>query len=136
MKEKQFLILFDASLTGKVDLDTTRCNFGKLFDLNPAELDRLFSGKPFIVKKDLCETNAADFALTLANAGCHCDVEAMPDISRDTTEESRHSDTRRMRHRRGPRPGATISDRRQNHRRLEDVEYFKELILSQSDAPA
>lgn len=135
MAEKLYQVIFDASLTGEFDLETTKRKIEKLFSLKQSALKRLFSGKPLVIKKNLCEDDAMQFAMRIAEAGCECVIERVLGEGSENLEENRKPDERRMRFRRNPRPGAIVPDRRRNIRRLDDAEDFEELILNQADIP-
>jgi hypothetical protein len=135
MTDKTYQIKFDATITGEFDLDMTRRRFKKVFDLTQPALEKLFSGKELLIKKDLSEENAMQFATKIADTGCECVIERVEDPSEDYYEENRASHDRRIRFRRDVRPAAVIPDRRQNIRRKEDIEHFEELILNHTEIP-
>ncbi len=120
-EEALFRIVFNGVTTGEYDLETTKKRFQKLFRLQAPKVEKLFSGKEYILKSNLAESVAMDFAFKLADVGCECAIESMPaddDISlAPDFVERRHSGERRIRFRRGPRPGAIIPDRRTNNGR-------------------
>lgn len=119
--QQRYRVVFSGVLTGEYDLDTTKQHFAKLFHLEVAKVDKLFTGKEFILKEDLEEDRAMTYAMKIAEAGCECYIETIPDKDDITQQagfvERRKADDRRQRFRRGPRPGAIIPDRRQNNGR-------------------
>ena len=84
-----------------------------------------------MIKKDLSEDAAMQFAMRVAEAGCECVIETMPGVQ----EQRKKSGDRRRQYRRDGRPSAVIHDRRKKIRRQDDVDYFEELILNASDIP-
>lgn len=135
MTDKLYQIKFDATITGEYDLHMTRRRFKKVFGLTQPALEKLFSGKELLIKKDLSEDSAMQFATKIADTGCECVIERILDESEEHYEENRDPHDRRIRHRRDSRPAAVIADRRQNIRRKSDIEYFEELILNHTDIP-
>jgi len=127
--------MFDATITDEYDLETTRQRFQKVFGLDQSQLDKLFSGKDLLIKKDLSESDAMQFAMKIADTGCECVIEQILAEGEENLEENREAYDRRIRHRRDARPGAIIPDRRRSIRRSNDAEYFEELILNQTGIP-
>jgi hypothetical protein len=135
MTDKLYQIKFDATITGEFDLNMTRRRFKKVFDLTQPALEKLFSGKELLIKKDLSEEGAMQFATKIADTGCECVIERIEDEGEEYYEENRAKHDRRIRFRRDVRPAAVIPDRRLNIRRKVDIEYFEELILNHTDIP-
>ena len=110
-----YRILFDGSLTGEFEPDEAKQRFGKLFRLEGDRLDKLFTGKETVIKSNVTEAVAMDYAFKIAEAGCECSYEIMPDpddISQQPGFVERRKGIRRIRYRRDPRPGAVVPDRR------------------------
>ena len=114
-------IVFDGTLTGEYDDVTTKKRFQKLFRLKDEQVARLFSGTEFTIKSNLTEAVAMEMAFKIADAGCECAIEPMPDDNDISLQpgfvEQRKLGNRRLKFRRGPRPGAIIPDRRHNNGR-------------------
>lgn len=114
-------VTFEGNATGEYDLETTKRRFQKLFRLQKPQIERLFSGKSYTLKNNLNEAAAMDLAIKIADAGCECCIEPMPnenDISqRAGFVEQRRIGNRRVKFRRPPRPGAIIPDRRHSNGR-------------------
>lgn len=114
-------ITFDGSMTGEFDEATTKKRFQALFRLQKNQVERLFSGKSYTIKKNLTEPAAMDMAIKIANAGCECVIEPMPDENDLSLQEGfverRRIGNRRLKFRRGPRAGAIVPDRRTNNGR-------------------
>ena len=145
MKEKLYQVLFDATTTGKFDLDTTKGRFSKLFGLKPPVVKKLFSGDELVIRKDLTEDDAREFSEKIAQAGGKSVIGRMPeddlendDLENDDLEntgDARRNGERRIRYRRDARPGAMVDDRRMQIRRIDDADNFEELILNQDIIP-
>ncbi len=124
--QQLFRVAFKGLLTGEYDLESTKKRLARLFRLDTSKIDKLFSGKEWILKNNVEEKVALQYAIKIAEAGCECYIEAVPDendISQQPGFVERRKGERRVRHRRGPRPGAIIPDRRINPgRRREDRE--------------
>ncbi len=115
MNGEIFRVAFRGVTTGEYDLANTKAGFQKLFRLTPDKVERLFSGKEFIIKDKVSEEVAMNFAIRLAEAGCECYVEV---LSADALAfggagfKERRQTKSRVQFRRGPRQGAMIPDRR------------------------
>jgi hypothetical protein len=87
-------------------------------------VERIFSGQEITLKKNLSEEGAMDFAVKLAEIGCETFIEMMP--TEGESFEERRKTIRRIRFRRGPRPGAIVPDRRLlASRRASDLEMLE-----------
>jgi hypothetical protein len=119
--EVQVKVTFDGTTTDEYDLETTKKRFQKYFRLEKAQIEKLFNGKTHTLKKNLSEASAMDLAFKIADVGCECSIEPMPnenDISqRADFVERRHIGNRRVKFRRPPRPGAIVPDRRNTNGR-------------------
>lgn len=119
--EQKFRILFDGTLTGEFDLATTKQRFAKLFKLDARKTDFIFSGKEHVIKDNVTEDIAMHFAIRIAETGCECSIEAIAPFDPDVPASGdRRQGERRLRWRRGPRPGAIVPDRRLSIRRKAD----------------
>ena len=131
MTDTLYKVVFNATMTGEFGPETTKERFEKLFGLEKSALSKLFSGRDLVIKKDLSEDAAMQFAVKVAEAGCECVIESMP----DALEQRQKSGDRRTQYRRGSRPSAAVEDRRKKIRRQTDADYFEELILNAADIP-
>lgn len=138
MDEIFFKVVFDGTLTGEFDLETTKQQFAKLFKLDSKRVDSLFSGKEFVIKHRVRESVAIKYLIRLADVGCECymqeiievDEEEMPENERRTSRE------RRMHFRRGPRPGELMQDRRRVIRRKDDRRSYLSLKRRTRELPS
>jgi len=127
MSDQQlYRVIFNGVLTGEYELAETKRRFAKLFRLNIAKVEKLFTGKEFVLKDRVEEDLAMTYAMKIAEVGCECYIEHVPDENDITRRpgfvERRKNGERRLKFRRGPRPGAIVPDRRQNNgRRAEDT---------------
>ncbi len=113
--QKNYRVVFAGDLTGEYDLESTRRRFGKVFKLDETKVKRLFSGAEYTIKSELTESQAMEFAMKLAEIGCECWIDLMPDpddISQQPGFVERRKGHRRIQFRRGPRAGAIVPDRR------------------------
>ncbi len=130
-----FQVVFEGAITGEYSLEDAKHRFGRLFRINGTKLDLVFSGKTVVIKKNISEEQAMQYAIKIAEAGCECYFEPMPREGEIYEDEKRHQGERRMRFRRGPRPGAIVPDRRLKIRREIDREIFEELHLRNLEIP-
>ncbi len=133
--EQLFRVVFDGSLTGEFDEATAKKRFGKLFRVNDQRVNTLFSGKNYVIKNNITESQAMEFMIKVAEAGCESSVQEMPDENEPEYDEKRNSRERRLRLRRPPRAGAIVPDRRLHIRRKTDRKYFVRLKKLTQEIP-
>ncbi len=118
--EELYRVVFAGNLTGDYNLDRTKARFGKVFRLPAKRVDRIFNGREITLKSNMTEEKSMEFAVRLAEIGCETYIEIVP--SDDDKYEEKRKTIRRIRFRRGPRPGAIVPDRRLlASRRAEDL---------------
>jgi hypothetical protein len=127
MDESLFRVVFTGALTGEFDEPEARAKFSKLFRLNEKNAAKVFSGHERVIKNNIAEAEAMNFMIRVLETGWECYVQEVPDANEPDYEEKRSSGERRIRFRRGPRPGAIIPDRRLVIRRRRDKRQFAEL---------
>ena len=127
MSDELFRVVFDGSLTGDFNLAEAKKRFAKLFRLNTKQTHVLFSGKEYVIKNNVAEAEAMKFMIRVAEAGCECYIQEVPDDDDLDYDEKRIIGERRTRFRRGPRAGAIVGDRRLEIRRTKDRKYFLDL---------
>lgn len=113
--ENNYRVVFAGDLTDEYDLAVTKRRFAKVFKLDESRVKRLFSGAEYTIKSELTEVQAMEFAMKLAEIGCECWIDLMPDpddISQQAGFVEQRKGYRRIQYRRGPRAGAIIPDRR------------------------
>jgi uncharacterized membrane protein YhaH (DUF805 family) len=70
-----FKIVFAGQLRNGVDLQTAKLNLAQLFKADVAAMDRLFSGEPRTVKRDLSHDDAQRYLKALNDAGVEARIE-------------------------------------------------------------
>ena len=78
MAEQQFAIVFRGRLLAGADPAQVRANFAKLFNIDAARVEQMFSGQPVIIKKGLDLLSADKYKAALAKAGALVDAIDMP----------------------------------------------------------
>lgn len=123
-QEDLFRVVFAGQITGDFSLTETKARFARAFKLTPAKTERFFSGRDVVLKSGMPESKAMDFAVRLAEIGCETYIETVPN---EPNFEERRSTIRRIRFRRGPRPGAIVPDRRKvPSRRADDIKMLQQ----------
>lgn len=138
MEEQLFKVVFDGSLSGEFEPEIAREQFAKLFGLDKKRVEMLFSGKPYVIKNNVPEHVAMEFMIRLAEIGCECYIQEIldeDDIEQTPAVDRRKSPERRLRYRRGPRPGAIVPDRRLAIRRRIDRKYYLEIKRRKREMP-
>jgi len=135
MEEELYRVVFAGVLTGEYNLQTTKKRFARLFRLDARRTDVLFSGKEYVVKNNAPEDIAMALAMKISEAGCECYVQVITDEDDVDYDEKRVQGERRLRFRRGPRPGAIVPDRRLEIRRKKDRTYFLDIRKNSYEMP-
>ncbi len=116
MSEGDYRVVFNGVTTGEFDPETTRRRFARAFKLDVSKTERLFSGKDYVIKSGLTETEAMNYAIKLAEIGCECYFEMVLEVEESANDDpdfvERRRSIRRLRYRRDPRPGSVLPDRR------------------------
>lgn len=73
-----FDLVFSASLRPGFSVDQVRTNLQKLFKANDAQLDRMFSTEPVVLKSRLTEADAERYLEVLGKAGASCRLKIRP----------------------------------------------------------
>lgn len=74
MAEQLFAIVFKGRLRAGADGAEVRANFAKLFNIDAARVEQMFSGQAVIIKKGLDLLAADKYKAALAKAGAEVDV--------------------------------------------------------------
>ena len=135
MSEQLFRVMFNGTLTGEFDEETTKKQFARLFSLDQKRVNSLFSGKEYVIKNNVTEEVAMEFLIRLAEAGCESYIQEVLDENEPDYDEQRKVNERRLRFRRAARPGAIVPDRRLKIRRKRDRRNFLELKQRHRDIP-
>ncbi len=78
MAEQLFAIVFKGQLRAGADGGQVRANFAKLFNIDAARVEQMFSGQAVIIKKGLDLLAADKYKAALAKAGAEVEVIDMP----------------------------------------------------------
>lgn len=78
MAEQLFAIVFKGQLRAGASGAEVRANFAKLFNIDAARVEQMFSGQPVIIKKGLDLLAADKYKAALAKAGAEVDVVELP----------------------------------------------------------
>jgi uncharacterized membrane protein YhaH (DUF805 family) len=81
MSENRFKIVFDGSLLPGVDIGTAKLKLAALYKSEVAAVERLFSGHPVTLKRELSQTDAQTYLQALKNTGIDARIE--PEASLD-----------------------------------------------------
>ncbi|MBQ25464.1 hypothetical protein [Alcanivorax sp.] len=74
MSDARFHIVFSGKLVGGADLATVKSNLGRLFKMDSARVEKLFSGQPVVIKKDADQATAMKFRALMKQAGAECEI--------------------------------------------------------------
>ena len=80
MSENRFKIMFDGALLPGVDITTAKLNLAELFKSDVSAIERLFSGRPVALKRDLSHSDAQTYLQALAKTGIDARIESEPSI--------------------------------------------------------
>ncbi|MGV8919109.1 MAG: DUF805 domain-containing protein [Pseudomonas sp.] len=76
MADTYFRIIFEGKLRAGVEPETAKLNLAALFKSDAAVVDKLFSGKPAIIKRGLSHAKAQQYLSALNDAGVEALIEA------------------------------------------------------------
>jgi uncharacterized membrane protein YhaH (DUF805 family) len=91
MSENRFKIVFDGTLLPGVDLANAKLNLAALYKCDVAAVERLFSGKPVALKRDLSQADAQAYLQALKNTGIDARIESEPSIELNLSEVHDHA---------------------------------------------
>jgi len=80
MSENRFKIVFDGALLPGVDVTTAKLNLAELFKSDVMAIERLFSGRPVALKRDLSHADAQTYLQALVKTGIDARIESEPTI--------------------------------------------------------
>ena len=78
MSDNRFKIVFDGTLQAGVDKTTAQFNLAALFKTDVASVERLFSGQPVALKRDLSAAEAESYLQALRKTGIEARLEDEP----------------------------------------------------------
>src|SRR5476649_1628973 len=76
MSENRFKIVFDGALLPGVESTTAKLNLAELFKSDVESIEKLFTGRPVALKRDLSRPDAETYLTALKNAGIDARIEA------------------------------------------------------------
>ncbi|MBD3643604.1 hypothetical protein [Alcanivorax sp.] len=79
MADARFHIVFAGQLVKGSDPVTVKANLGKIFKMDAARVEKLFSGQPVVLKKDADQATAMKFRAVLKQAGAECELRPVAD---------------------------------------------------------
>ena len=86
MSENRFKIVFDGALLPGVDATTAKLNLAELFKSDVTAIERLFSGRPVALKRDLSQADAQTYLQALVKTGIDARIESEPTIELDLAD--------------------------------------------------
>lgn len=75
MTDARFNLVFSGEIVPGADVGAVKQNLARLFKLDAAKVEGLFSGKPVVLKKDADQATAMKFRAALKQAGAQCKME-------------------------------------------------------------
>ena len=75
MSEVRYKIVFDGALLPGVEATTAKLNLAELFKTDVAAIERLFSGRPVALKRDLSQADAQTYLQALTKTGIAARIE-------------------------------------------------------------
>ena len=94
MSEHRFKIVFDGTLLPGVDINTAKLNLAALYKSEVAAVERLFSGQPVTLKRDLSQIDAQTYLQALKNTGIDARLEPEPVIELSLSDVRDHAPRR------------------------------------------
>ncbi len=76
MSDNRFKIVFDGALLPGVESTTAKLNLAELFKSTVEDIEKLFTGRPVALKRDLSRPDAETYLTALKNAGVDARIEA------------------------------------------------------------
>lgn len=86
MSENRFKIVFDGALLPGVEITTAKLNLADLFKSDVSAIERLFSGKPIALKRDLSHADAQTYLDALSKTGIDARIEVEPPVEPSPAE--------------------------------------------------
>lgn len=80
MSDARYNLVFTGDLVPGSDITAVKQNLAKLFKLDAARVEAMFSGKPVTLKKDADQATAMKFRAVMKQAGAQCRMEPVGEI--------------------------------------------------------
>ena len=74
MSDTTYTVIFSGQLVEGADAEAVKANFARLFKVELARVEPMFSGKPAIIKKGVDEATANKYQQALRQAGALCEL--------------------------------------------------------------
>ena len=74
MADQQYQVVFRGEIAPDARIEEVKANLAKLFKTDDARIERLFSGKAIVLKKDLRQEDGERYRILLNKAGALCEV--------------------------------------------------------------
>jgi len=87
MSDRKFNIVFDGSVINGSDPLEVKTRVKQLFKLDDAAADRMFSGSPIVIKKNVDRKTATQFQKALSNAGARVQLMLAKEVASPTDSE-------------------------------------------------
>ena len=91
MSENRFKIVFDGTLLPGVDLSTAKLNLAALYKSEVAAVERLFSGQPVTLKRELSQADAQTYLQALKNTGIDARIESESSVELNLADIQHHT---------------------------------------------
>jgi uncharacterized membrane protein YhaH (DUF805 family) len=91
MSDNRFRIVFDGALLPGVDITTAKLNLAALYKSEVAAIERLFSGQPVTLKRELSQADAQTYLQALTNTGIDARIESEPSIELNLADVQHHA---------------------------------------------
>ncbi|NVZ21845.1 DUF805 domain-containing protein [Pseudomonas costantinii] len=122
MSDNRFKIVFDGALLPGVESTTAKLNLAELFKSDVAAIEKLFTGRPVALKRDLSRADAETYLTALKNAGVDARIEAEQPVAFSLAEahetDSNASDFSRPAASPYAPPRAAVGDHTEEHSTL------------------
>ena len=79
MEEILYSAIFRGKITEGQDIEKVKKNLAELFKVNSEKIERLFSGNPVTIKKNMDHTTAMKYKAAMEKAGALCSIVPSPD---------------------------------------------------------
>ncbi|VVO34506.1 DUF805 domain-containing protein [Pseudomonas fluorescens] len=91
MSENRYKIVFDGALLPGVEATTAKLNLAQLFKSDVAAIERLFSGRPVALKRDLSQADAQTYLQALTKTGIDARIESEPQVELNLSDAHEHT---------------------------------------------
>jgi len=84
MAKGSYQVIFGGKILEHADIDMVKANVARVFSLPSDRIEKLFSGRRIVLKKDIDQATAERYKATLQRAGALCEIEDTLTISEST----------------------------------------------------